>query len=84
MVDNSQAVAHDNNIHQGIDRTVARLNLMGWQDGCKDVNAYINRCIICDISKEKDRTPIIERGSLVVTKPLELVVLAFVTIDESS
>ena len=73
LVDNLLTADHHNNGHQGIARTVVRFNLRYvWQGRYKDVS-YV-------IGQESGRAPSIEIGSLLITKPLELVVLDFVTL----
>ena len=64
---------HDNNGHQGINRTVSLINSRyTWKGRYKDVNEYILKCKVCQISK-KGRLPRVEMGSLMATRPLELV-----------
>ena len=69
---------HDKNGHQGINRTVSLIN-----SRYKDVKEYILKCEGCQISKQ-GRIPRVEMGSLVASRPLELVFLDFVGLDKAS
>ena len=54
---------HDNNGHQGIYRTVARINLKyTWYGRHKDIRKYINSCKICQVCKDLGRKPKVEMG----------------------
>ena len=76
---------HDDNGHQGTDRTVDRVNLLyTWVGLYMDVKYYVGNCRICQISKNNRRMPIIEQGSLSATRPLELVFMDFVRLDKAS
>ena len=78
-------VIHDNNGHQEIDRTVARVNLKyTWYGIHKDIRKYINSCKLCQVCKDLGRKLKVEMGQLTATRPLELVFLDFVTLDKSS
>ena len=76
---------HDDNGHQGTDRTVDRVHLFyTWVGLYMDVKDYFSNCRICKISKNNGRMPIIEQGSLSATRPLELVFMNFVRLDKAS
>ena len=76
---------HDDNGHQGTDRTVNRVNLCyTWVGLYMDVKDYVRNCRICQISKNNGRMPIIEQGLLSATRPLELVFMDFVRLDKAS
>ena len=78
-------VVHDDNGHQGIDRTVARISLkFTWVGRYRYIKEYIDKCEICQVSKGEGRNTRIERGYLGVTRPLELVFIIFVNIDKLS
>ena len=75
---------HDKNGHQGIDRTVSLINSRyTWKGRYKDVKEYILKCEVCQVSKQ-GRIPRVEMGSLVASRPLELVFLDFVGLDKAS
>ena len=75
---------HDKNGHKGIDRTVSLINSRyTWKGRYKDVKEYILKCEVCQISKQ-GRIPRLEMGSLVASRPLELVFLDFVGLDKAS
>ena len=76
---------HDDNGHQGIERSMARVNLWyTWKGKYEDVRKYVNECEVCSRSKGIVRKPIIRLGSLGASRPLELLFLDFVTLDKST
>ena len=76
---------HDDNGHQGTDRTVDRVNIFyTWVGLYMDVKDYVRNCRIYKISKNNGRMPIIEKGSLSATRPLQLVFMDFVRLDKAS
>ena len=76
---------HDRNGHQGIDRTLARVNMKyTWVGKYSDVSKYVNECVVCSISKNSSRKPVVNLGSLRASRPLELVFLDFITLDKAT
>ena len=69
---------NDDNGHQGTDRTVDRVNLLyTWVGLYMDFKDYVRNCMICQISKNNGRMPIIEQGSLSVTKTIGINIYGF-------
>ena len=74
---------HDQNGHQGVDRTLARIGLTyNWIGKYADVRNYIAGCITCNIAKNPIRIARGELGSLVCSRPCEILFIDFVTLDE--
>ena len=73
---------HDDHGHQGLDRTMALLKARCyWPNQEKDVKNYIQNCERCAISKPvKFKTSL---GSILATKPLEIVAMDFTLMDKA-
>ena len=76
---------HDKLGHQGVDRTMARINRdYTWKNRYKEVRKYIQECEKCQRCKDVGRKPNIIMGELKASRPCELVFLDFVSLDKAS
>ena len=76
---------HDQNGHQGVDRTLARIGLTyNWIGKYADVRNYIAGYRTCNIAKNPIRIARGELGSLVCSRPGEILFIDFVTLDRAS
>ena len=74
---------HDDHGHQGLDRTLALLrSKCYWPRMKKEVEEWIRRCSRCTLAKEtKVKTPL---GSIVATRPFEVVAIDFSLLEKAS
>jgi transposase InsO family protein len=74
---------HDRHGHQGIDRTLALIRTRCyWPRMDQDVRNYIARCEPCLLSKGVHaKTPV---GTLMATRPLEILAIDFTVLEKSS
>ena len=77
--------AHEDNGHQGIERTTQKINEMyTWIGKYRDIRSYIRRCETCSKAKELCKKPKIRMGSLSAKKPLAILFIDFMTVDKAS
>ena len=74
---------HNQNAHQGVERTLRMLRSRCYWPGLdKDVRTHIANCERCLVAKEvKTKTPL---GTIVATRPLEVVAIDFTLLQKSS
>ena len=75
---------HDDLGHQGIERTLALVQLRCyWYGMTKDITEYCKQCERCRISKGQPQVKS-KMGTLHVTRPLEVLAIDFILMDKSS
>ena len=75
---------HEGQGHQGIERCTWRVNLaFNWIGKYRDIRNHVNSCSTCNKSKTRGDGKV-KIGKLIVSKPLDVLSIDFVSVDKAS
>ncbi|XP_041935239.1 uncharacterized protein LOC121697664 [Alosa sapidissima] len=76
---------HNNHGHQGVDRTTALIRQRcNWPKMCQDIKRWCDECQRCTVAKATQPRVRTFMGSLLATRPLEIIAIDFTILDRAS